>query len=59
MCAPVSGEAGAGVVEFAVCPKHRIVATLARGWEMGRHVIHRRSGRVVVGQVATHASRRW
>ena len=52
------GEAGAGVVEFAVGPKHRIVATLASGREMGRHVIHRRSGLVVIGLVATHASGR-
>jgi len=51
-------EAGAGVVEFAVGPKHRIVATLACRREMGRHVIHRRSGRVVVGLMATHASSR-
>ena len=52
------GEAGAGVVEFAVSPKHRVVATLARGREMGRHVIHRRSGRVVVGLMAAHAGGR-
>ena len=49
------GEAGAGVVEFAVGPKHRIVAALACRREMGRHVIHRRSGGVVVGLMATHA----
>ena len=49
------GESGTGVVEFAIGPKHRVVATLARGREMGRHVIHRRSGRVVVGLMATHA----
>ena len=49
------GEAGASVVEFAVGPKHRIVATLACCREMGRHVIHRRSGCVVVGLMATHA----
>ena len=49
------GESGAGVVEFAVSPKHRIVATLACCREMGRHVIHRRSGCVVVGLMATHA----
>jgi hypothetical protein len=49
------GEAGASVVEFAVGPKHRIVATLAGRREMGRHVIHRRSGCVVVGLMATHA----
>src|SRR5438270_1492612 len=52
------GESGAGVVEFAVSPKHRIVATLACRREMGGHVIHRRSGRVVVGLMATHASGR-
>ena len=49
------GESGTGVVEFAIGPKHRVVATLARGREMGRHVIHRRSGRVVVGLMAAHA----
>src|SRR5438270_13593056 len=52
------GESGTGVVEFAIGPKHRVVATLARGREMGRHVIHRRSGRVVVGLMATHAGGR-
>ena len=46
------------MVEFAVGPKHRIVATLACRREMGGHVIHRRSGRVVVGLMATHASGR-
>ena len=52
------GESGAAVVEFAVRPKHRIVATLARGREMGRHVIYRRNGGVVVGLMATHAGGR-
>ena len=52
------GESGAGVVEFAVSPKHRIVATLACCREMRRHVIHRRSGCVVVGLMATHAGGR-
>ena len=51
------GETGAGVVEFAIGPKHHLVATLACRREMGRHVIHRSSGRVVVGLMATHASR--
>ena len=55
---PGQSEAGAGVVEFAVGPKHRIVATLACRREMGRHVIHGRSGCVVVGLMATHAGGR-
>ena len=49
------GESGAGVVEFAVSPKHRIVATLACCREMRRHVIHRCSSGVVVGLMAAHA----
>ena len=58
MCDPVKVKPVLAWSNLPFGPKHRVVATLARGREMGRHVIHRRSGRVVVGLVATHAGRR-
>lgn len=52
------GESGAGVVEFAIRPKDRVVAALARRREVSSHVVHRRSSRVVVVLMATHAGGR-
>jgi len=51
------GETGAGVVEFAVRPKHRVMAALARGREMRTHVVYRAERSVVVGLMAAHAGR--
>ena len=51
------GETGAGVVEFAVRPKHGVMAALARGREMRTHVVYRAERSVVVGLMAAHAGR--
>jgi len=50
-------EAGCRVIEGAVAPLHRIVASFAGGRECRRNMIHRRLGVVVVGLMAGDARR--
>ena len=52
---PCQGEGGRAVIEFSVGPENSVVAELASSWEAGLDVIHRRSRRIVVIQVAGHA----
>ena len=46
---PGERPTGGGVIELPVCPQHRVVAEVARGWETGCHMVHgvRRGGVIV------------
>jgi hypothetical protein len=52
---PGQRESRAAVIEFAIRPKHAVVAGLTRSREMRSDVVHRRGCRVVVIHVASHA----